>query len=223
GKSAYSWPMYPMGRAHAGTQAPPVRGSSNQDFPSSAINPRSGTSSPASRRRSVVFPAPLSPTTTRVRPSSCSISMSSETPGAPPVPAGRALAVRIVSIGPGSVPAGRERPQREQQRERENQEDDRQGHGGLHVRLQGDIDGERQRLSAPRQVAGERDGRSELTEGPGPGHGAAGDERGEGERQQHPPERVGRRGAQGGGRLAVPGLHFTQARRRGRHEEGQGH
>ena len=65
-------------------------------------------------------------------------------------------------------------PQRDQHHDGDGQQGQREGDGHRFVLLQGQVDGEREGLSPPLDVAGKGDGGTELTESPGPGERGSG-------------------------------------------------
>src|SRR5262245_55574227 len=115
-----------------------------------AIRPRSGRSSPLTSRSNVDLPAPLSPTTTSVSLSATVVSSSSANGS-----------TRLATAGSSKCPSHGcppwRTPQSQENRERENHEQQRQRDRGGQVVLQRRVDGQRHRLRAARQIAGERD------------------------------------------------------------------
>src|ERR1041384_6049362 len=97
------------------------------------MRPASGRSSPASNRNNVVFPAPLSPTITRVSPPPADRATSSEnSPRRLVISALNRATSRADAGGPGGE------AQRQQHRERENHEQQRQRDRGVEMGLQRD-------------------------------------------------------------------------------------
>src|SRR6185503_5656278 len=110
------------------------------------MRPASGWMRPASSRSSVVFPEPLSPTSTRTAPASASSEASSEKPPS-------RLATWTRSMGPGAEPPRRGRPQPEQETEGHEQQQDREQHRAVEIGLQRDVDRERHGLGGALEIA----------------------------------------------------------------------
>src|SRR5262249_44208933 len=126
-------------------------------------------SRPASRRRAVVLPEPLSPTSTRVSPERASSAPS--TTNSP-----RDCRNEARSSGPSFGQAGgRAKPEEEE--EREQHEDDGERDRDFQVGLESDIDRERHGLRDAGKIAGEGDRGTELAQGARAGHGGPGDQR----------------------------------------------
>ena len=81
------------------------------------------------------------------------------------------------------------------------------------------VDGERRRLGAALDVAGERDGGAELAERARPRERGAGDEAGQHERQRHPAGDGRRPGPERRGGVLVAPVHRPQRGLDGDHEE----